>query len=155
MIKGIHHTAISTSNLERSLSFYTRLLGFEEVTSFAWEEGNDVFDEITNLQSSSGRVALLRGGNAFIELFEFKSPEPAKADPNRPVCDHGITHLCLEVEDIVAEHKRLSDAGMHFHSPPIDAGMGLKAAYGRDPEGNVVEILEVEGKDNPFALNKN
>ena len=33
--------------------------------------------------------------------------------------------------------------------------MGLKAAYGRDPEGNVVEIVEVEGKDNPFALTKN
>ena len=31
MIKGIHHTAISTGDIERSLRFYKDLLGFEEV----------------------------------------------------------------------------------------------------------------------------
>ena len=28
MLHGIHHTAISTANLERSLAFYRDLLGF-------------------------------------------------------------------------------------------------------------------------------
>ena len=155
MIKGIHHTAISTSDIERSLSFYKDMLGFEEVAGFSWEKGNDAIDTITNLKSSAGRVALIRIGNAFVELFEFQSPQPVKANPNRPVCDHGVTHICLEVEDVEAEHKRLSTAGMRFLSPPVDAGMGLKAVYGRDPDGNVVELLEVEGKDNPFAIVRN
>ena len=152
MIRGIHHTAISTANLERSLAFYRDLLGFEEVTSFSWEAGNDTVDSITGLQASAARVALLRTSNAFIELFEFSAPKPAEADPSRPVCDHGITHLCLEVKNIGEEHKRLSEAGMRFHCPPIDAGMGLRATYGRDPDGNVVELLEVLDSNSPFEL---
>ena len=31
MIHGIHHTAISSADIERSLHFYRDLLGFEEV----------------------------------------------------------------------------------------------------------------------------
>ena len=31
MIRGIHHTAISTGDLQRSLAFYCDLLGFEKV----------------------------------------------------------------------------------------------------------------------------
>jgi hypothetical protein len=29
---------------------------------------------------------------------------------------------------------------------------GLKATYGRDPDGNVVELLEVTDAKNPIAL---
>ncbi len=152
MIRGIHHTAISTGNLERSLAFYRDLLGFQEASSFAWDAGNDTVDAITGLRASAARVALLRTRNAFIELFEFSAPDPASGDPDRPVCDHGITHLCLEVEDIEGEYKRLSEAGMRFHCPPQDAGMGLRATYGRDPDGNVVELLEVLEVGSPFEI---
>jgi len=37
MIHGIHHTAISTSNIERSLHFYKELLGFKEVFKLNWD----------------------------------------------------------------------------------------------------------------------
>jgi hypothetical protein len=32
---------------------------------------------------------------------------------------------------------------MRFHCPPQAAGKGIRATYGRDPDGNVVELLEV------------
>ena len=66
----------------------------------------------------------------------------------RPVCDHGITHLALQVSDIEAEHQRLADAGMFFHCPP---GEQIRAIYGRDPDGNVVELMEV-ADNSPMAL---
>ena len=56
------------------------------------------------------------------------------------------------MKDIDEEHKRLSEAGMRFHCPPIDAGKGLRATYGRDPDGNVVELLEVLDANGPFKL---
>ncbi|MDG2111207.1 MAG: VOC family protein [Actinomycetota bacterium] len=151
MIRAIHHTAISTGDIEASLRFYRDLLGFCEVDQFRWRAGSSAMDAITALTDSAAKVALLRLDNAFLELFEYTSPQPEEADPNRPVCDHGITHLCLEVVDIDAEYERLSAAGMMFHSPPIGGGLGVRATYGRDPDGNVVELLEVSD-DSPLAL---
>jgi hypothetical protein len=54
------------------------------------------------------------------------------------------------VTDIDAEYERLKAAGMVFHCPPQAAGKGFRATYGRDPDGNVVELLEV--KDGAGAL---
>ncbi len=153
MIRAVHHTAISTGDLERSVAFYRDLLGFEEVTAFAWEQGAESIDRLTGLESSAARVALLRLENAFVELFEYSAPPPTRGDPARPVCDHGITHLCLEVTELDAEYQRLSDAGMRFHCAPIDAGeVGVRAVYGRDPDGNVVELLEVTDPASRFSL---
>ena len=41
---------------------------------------------------------------------------------------------------------------MTFHTEPLDAGFGLRATYGRDPDGNVVELLEVIEADSAFSL---
>ena len=37
----------------------------------------------------------------------------------------------------------MKTAGMTFHSPPVDIGPGLRTVYGRDPDGNVVELQEL------------
>jgi catechol 2,3-dioxygenase-like lactoylglutathione lyase family enzyme len=86
---------------------------------------------------------MLRLGNAYLELFQYSAPEPGQGDPNRRVCDPGITHLCLDVTDVDAEYARLSAVGMVFHSPPQDVAPGVRTVYGRDPDGNVVELQEV------------
>ncbi len=145
MIHGIHHTAISCTDIDRSLHFYRDLLGFEEVFSFDWQVGSATLDNITGLKDSAARVVMLKTGNACVELFEYASPVPKVAEARRPVCDHGITHLCLEVTDIEDEYARLCAAGMEFHCPPQQVGDSLRATYGRDPDGNVVELLEVVG----------
>lgn len=122
MIHGIHHTAISTGDMERALRFYRDLLGFTEVFSSTWEVGTEEVDRIVGLQNSSARVVMLKAGNACIELFQYETPRPKPSEANRPVCDHGITHLCLQVTDIDAEYARLKAAGMVFHCPPQARG---------------------------------
>ena len=151
MILGIHHTAISTGDIDRSLAFYKDLLGFEEVFKLNWDVGTETLDNITGLRDSSAKVVMLKAGNACVELFEYSSPKPAEGDQCRPVCDHGITHLCLQVADIDDEYQRLCDAGMSFHCPPQQVGSDIKATYGRDPDGNVVELLEVSA-DNEMSV---
>jgi len=146
MIHGIHHTAISSGDIERSLRFYRDLLGFEEVFKLNWEIGTKTLDDITGLTDSSARVVMLKAGNACVELFEYATPAPKPSEDRRPVCDHGITHLCLQVSDIDDEYERLKAAGMVFHCPPQEVGDSLRATYGRDPDGNVVELLEVIGE---------
>ena len=146
MIRGIHHTALSTPDLERALRFYRDLLGFREVMDYEWPTGTHHIDELTELEGSSARVVMLSAGNAMLELFEYRSPRPRTADERRPVNDHGITHFCLDVVDLDAEYLRLKAAGMDFHCAPQDQGV-VKTVYGRDPDGNVIELQELIGDD--------
>ena len=149
MIKGIHHTAISTGDFERSLKFYRDLLGFKVTFELEFKPGDEVLQRLMDLEGQAeGRLALLRCENAFVELFEFTSPIPRPMDSRRPVCDHGMTHLCLQVTDIDAEHGRLEAAGMHLHCPPQNFGE-FRVTYGRDPDGNVIELLQIPPDDAP------
>ena len=99
---------------------------------------------------------MLRGGNLYLEVFQYVSPEGRPGDPDRPVSDHGYTHFCLDVVDIDAEHERLSAAGMRFPNPPPPAGAvgggAIRAIYGRDPDGNVIELQEILDPDYPRRL---
>lgn len=144
MIRGIHHASISTGDLDRALGFYRDLLGFQEVAREAWAVGDAVADRITGLKESAATMVMLRAGNACLELFEYSSPTPKPGDPDRPVCDHGITHICLDVLDVDQEYARLKAAGMRFHCPPHDLGDVVRTTYGRDPDGNIVELQELK-----------
>jgi len=151
MIRGVHHTAISTGDLGRALTFYRDLLGFEVAMEFEWPQGTEPADSITGLKDSAARAVMLKAGNMMVEIFEYSSPSPKEGNPGRPVCDHGVTHICVDVVDIDSEYDRLRSAGMTFHCPPQDLGFA-KATYGRDPDGNVVELQEVLDKSSPMAL---
>ncbi len=152
MIKGIHHTAISTRDLEKAVDFYCGVLGFEKVFEGGWSAGSERADRVTGLRGSSARMVMLCAGNAMIELFQYSSPTPKEGDPQRPVCDHGITHICLEVVGIDAEYQRLKEMGMEFHCPPQRFGQGVRATYGRDPDGNVIELQEITDPQHPMVL---
>ena len=152
MIHGIHHVAISTGDTERALRFYRDLLGFEVVFEGGWPRGTRMADRITALDGSSARQVMLRKGNACIELFEYAAPAPRDGDPERPVNDHGITHLCLDVTDIGAEYERLRAAGFEFHCEPQDLRWGVLCTYARDPDGNVVELQELTEAGHQFAV---
>ena len=142
LIRGIHHTAISTRNLTKSMVFYRDILGFKEVIPFDWDQGNLIADKVTGLKNSSARSVMLKAGNTCIELFEFINPSPKETDVNRRVCDYGISHIALEVDDIDVVYTHLAKSGMKFNCPPQELGNGIKVTYGKDPDGNVVELVE-------------
>ena len=141
MLKGFHHAAISTPDLDRSVRFYQELFGCTVVREFGWPAGVPEADALTGLRNSAARAVMLKLGDSHLEIFEFSSPAPKPGDPDRPACDHGITHICVEVRDSQAEYSRLKAAGMRFHAPP-QAQDGGFVTYGRDPDGNIVELLE-------------
>lgn len=148
MIRGIHHPSITTSNLDRLMDFYCQVIGFTLVNRFGWEN-SDLIDAVVGLENSATRGAMLRAGNCYLEIFEYHSPAPRTQERLRP-CDAGYTHICLDVVDIQHEYTRLTAAGMSFNAAPENFGE-LWAAYGRDPDGNIVEIQETLA-DQAFAL---
>ena len=141
MLVGIHHTALSTPDLDRLVAFYRDLFGFELQFDFAWDESNAEFQRTHAQPETKGRVVMLERGSSRLELFEYTKPVPQRAPGPRPNVDHGIAHFCFEVKDIDAEYDRLRAAGVPFLSQPVPQAY-VKVCYGRDPDGNLFELLE-------------
>jgi len=150
VISGFHHVAISTPNLPRLVRFYCDVIGFEVIFETSWAPGVPAIDAMMELTDVGAKVAMLRTGNSFLEIFEFSSPAPVPGSLAHRVVDYGLTHICLNVTDVAAECARLSAAGMRLHTQPISIGLPITGTYGRDPDGNIIELLEV--LDENFAL---
>jgi len=151
MIRGVHHVAIATPNLDRLRDFYCRLMGFSEINESAWPRGIRAINEVLGLSDSAARQAMLRHDNLCLELFEFAYPHTEAATAERPVCNPGHTHICFDVRDIDSVYARLVAAGTHFHCAPKDFG-SIKATYGRDPDGNVFELQELMDPADPAQI---
>ena len=141
MLVGIHHTAISTPDVARLAAFYCDLFGFAVDFDFPWDESNAEFCRTHAAPETKGRVLMLSRGTSRLELFEYAKPVPRPVDGPRRNADHGVAHFCFEVKDIEAEHERLRRAGVAFLSEPV-AQAYVKVCYGRDPDGNLFELLE-------------
>ena len=139
-IKGIDHVGLSTADIARSIHFYHDLLGME-LTEQEDIENKPDYDHIFGLKNVKAKSAMLRLGSMQIELFEFDRPRGKAPDLNQPVNDVRIYHICFEVTDLEKDYRRLRAAGVPFISEPQDFGIAL-AVYGRDPDGNVVELLQ-------------
>jgi glyoxylase I family protein len=151
VIRGIHHAALCVRDLDRMVKFYCDVIGFAVVAESGWTK-NDLVDSTIGLKGSAAKSVMLKAGNAYLEMFQYTAPEAKQAEPLRP-CDFGYTHIALDVVDIGSEYERLTQAGMQFSRTPADFG-DIRAVYGRDPEGNIVEIQEVLNPQHAFATER-
>ena len=91
MIKGLDHVAIAVNKIEDALRIYERTLGLR-------------LESTKLVEQQKVKIAILRVGEAKIELLEPTDPESsvAKFIANR---GEGIHHIAIEVSDI-EEHIR-------------------------------------------------
>lgn len=111
------------SDVERSIAFYTRHLGFkleqQSGAAFASVSKGDLTLLLSGPQSSGHRP--LPGGHA-------QAPG-------------GWNRIVLDVDDLAAHVAVLKQAGLHFRSD-IVTGPGGKQIQLEDPDGNPVELFE-------------
>jgi catechol 2,3-dioxygenase-like lactoylglutathione lyase family enzyme len=142
---GIHHTGYTVSDLDRSLEFYVGKLGCEIVATQEKEGG--YLAAIVGYPNAHVRMAHLRvaGGGHVIELFEYLSPDGARADVEpRNV---GASHLCFLVDDLPSVYDELRAKGVDtFVSPPVEVDTGINRGgfglYLRDPDGITIELFQ-------------
>ncbi len=139
MILGVHHPALAVPDMQRALDFYCGVLGFELVMEAALPSGYDPLSQALGLSDAACQVRMVRKGGSCIELFEFADKQ--SGTPNRPVNRQGITHLALASDDYEKDYADLVSKGVAFNAEPFGAAPS-RFAYGRDPFGNVIELLE-------------
>jgi catechol 2,3-dioxygenase-like lactoylglutathione lyase family enzyme len=142
---GVYHTGLTVRDIDRSIDFYTGLLGLE----LAWRQESDTpyISQLTGLPGTRLKVAYLRcpgTDGPYVELIEYLAPigQPVDTAPNNP----GNAHLCFFVEDLAATYERLRGANVQFVSPPnlIAAGVhsGSSTVYMKDLDGITVELFQ-------------
>jgi catechol 2,3-dioxygenase-like lactoylglutathione lyase family enzyme len=141
-VKAIRHTGIVVSDMNRSLPFYRDLLGMEVWADF--KDDSEMLQAVTDVPGANIRMVKLKAADGVsIELLQYLSnpqdvPEPAKA------CDVGCNHVAMQVEHLDALYEKLTTEGIRFHTPPtVSSDGGAKVTYCRDPEGVIVELVEI------------
>lgn len=150
MINAIDHINIVVSDLERSVKFYTEVLGFEKINTVHLE--GDWIDSIVGLKGVNADVAFIVApeGEPKIELLCYKTPTGDPIPANSSGNTVGLRHIALRVDDIQASAQKLKDAGVKLLSEPIAVPSTLlpqnpvrkTLCYFHDPDGVLLEIAE-------------
>ncbi|GHJ40787.1 VOC family protein [Streptomyces sp. TS71-3] len=149
MLHGVWHFSFTVADIERSVDFYTRLLGFEHVHS--QEQRGGYTGRLVGYPDAHLRIAQLAvpgrtpGRSTHdLELVEYVHPAGTRQDPE--IRHPGAAHLALTVGDIHRLHERLAAAGVRFFSPPnaITSGVneGGWTCYFEDPDRIVLELVQ-------------
>jgi catechol 2,3-dioxygenase-like lactoylglutathione lyase family enzyme len=132
-----HHVGITVSDLDRAVDFYREVLDLPLLDRFS--VGGEAFATGVGVAGARADFAHLDAGGARLELVSYEpAGEPVgRQRVNRP----GTAHVGLAVDDIDAFAGSLP-ADVETESSPQRTESGTKILFLRDPEGNLVEILE-------------
>lgn len=137
----VQHIAISVSDMDKALEFYSGLLGLEVLMDMEME-GDPAIEAILGVKDLKMRYVIFNNAGGKINLLEFKNPKGKNvAEKLRPY-DKAIHHIAFSVDDIEAAYKELSEKGVEFISPPQDTGLAKSNAF-RAPDGVVIELFEM------------
>jgi catechol 2,3-dioxygenase-like lactoylglutathione lyase family enzyme len=151
MIDRVLPTALTVSDLQRSLDFYCRLLGFEVATTLPPDAERERWDTyhraVSRIPDSVIRVVYLQApdGESHLELIEYLSPRrPAPA--RRSLAEPGGAIVALATSDSAGAVARLREAGVDVLSDPVpyetDGGERSLTTYLYDPDGNALCLFE-------------
>lgn len=121
-------TSVLVDDQARALAFYRDVLGFElkhdiPLGEYRWLTLTSPGDE---------------GG---VELILEPDAHPAAKPWKSALVADGIPSTMFGVDDVHAEHRRLSAAGVRFTQPPTPMGMVTTAVFD-DTCGNLIQLVQ-------------
>jgi catechol 2,3-dioxygenase-like lactoylglutathione lyase family enzyme len=115
-------------DIKKSLAFYQGTLGLEK---------------IEEVQMSFGKFYRLRYGTSDVKLLDSKTIPPE--DPLGLRLQPGTrswTLLTFEVRNLSSVCRGLKDKGVEFFIPETQIRPGARIAGLKDPDGNLIELIE-------------
>lgn len=144
-VLGLNHAGVTVASLDRSLAFYEGLLGLA-VAAITVLESPDI-EAVVGQPGARLRIAdmtLPAGG--VLELIQYELPDVPPASTSH--LQAGTAHIALEVTGLRELFARLGAAGVDLiSSRPVEITgsgefAGVVVVYLRDPDGNVIELIE-------------
>ncbi|MDR3278706.1 MAG: VOC family protein [Oscillospiraceae bacterium] len=127
---GIHHICVVTPDLDKSIDFYTRLLGFSFVNR-------------DRLDAAHIEIANVVAGGADVEFIKFTDERP-----NFHYGDGLIEMICIEVDDIFSVSGKLRAEGVEFlMDEPGRKDSGDYFTFLRGPSGEKLALLQISKAD--------
>jgi catechol 2,3-dioxygenase-like lactoylglutathione lyase family enzyme len=142
VINSLRHFGIVVSDLNRALDFYQRLLGLS--VQRRMDESGEFLDRLLGVSNAHVTTVKLAAGSGptLLELLDFHSPESQPI--TRTVFSQGPTHVAFTVANLSGLYEKLTAEGIRFVSPVQTSPDGrAKVAFCFDPDGNLLELVEV------------
>ncbi|HEY3857068.1 MAG TPA: VOC family protein [Verrucomicrobiae bacterium] len=129
IVKKLNHTRYRVNDLEKSVKFYTTVLGLAEVRRSKSPRGS----ELVFLKTPQSEE--------LIELCSFPASGPVHVPPD-------LTHLGFEIDSLEAFGKHLDSLGLKYSDGPTLRPGGGGFAFIDAPEGYEIEVIEkAKGKE--------
>lgn len=125
MFKKIDHVEITPTNYQRTMDFYTKILGFKVKESK--KIGRPPLDEI----------AYIELGGTVIELLSVTNAPSAPYNPWQA----GYRMIAIEVENMDEAMEYLKGKGVEIAQVPVDLGDCIRGEI-KDPDGLHIELRE-------------
>jgi predicted enzyme related to lactoylglutathione lyase len=134
------HLALCSSDITRSLKFYTEALGFVLLHSI--ENLGPPFDTLLELPGVTCTVHQLKCGEVTLELIGYNGCEVLGSTERRPMNQIGLTHITLKVDDIDAVASRIVQCGGQLHAETrVESHLG-PILFCTDPDGVRIELMQ-------------
>ena len=133
-ILGFSHLCVGVSDIELSLDFYRRLLGFHVVFDVELEGGS--LESVTGTSGAKGRMVGGLIGGTMIELLALGNLSPVHSGPHL-----GYTNMSFSVVNLSEAHRRVLELGFKPTTEPVDIG-GVRMFFVNDPDGTPIELVE-------------
>ncbi len=145
---GINHIGLSVQDLDRMLHFYQTATNFKLLKREKVQH-NVRADALYARKNISFEVAILQAPNMLLELTEFhQPPSHTTATMKMPPQGPGMTHTCFQTPSWISGYHKFRSIGADMLSRgdgPVDiGGYGVTYAYAYDPEGNMLELEQLD-----------
>lgn len=132
-----HHVGLTVTDLEATLAFYRDVLDLSVADRFS--VGGEAFADAVGVEEARADFAHLEADGIRLELVEY-DPE-ARDAPATALNQPGAAHVGLSVDDLDAFYVSLPE-DVPTISDPRTTESGTRILFLRDPEGNLIEVLE-------------